>query len=323
MFRRSFVLVLVFALSACSSKEPAPETQPVETEVSEEETTEAPTSPPETGTEPAAGAQSQTSGDSIMPGEEAIAARVEDARNRLSKSEPGKIVQASIETHGGLNQWYSNGPLAFQFDYRPLEGTVRNTYQVIDTWRSRARHQVMPEKKIEFGWTGEAAWIHPADVEYKNNPRFWSLTPYYFVAVPFVLADPGVILTDAGKQEYKGVTYDLIKVTFEDGTGDAPDDYYVVYFHPETRRVGGLRYVVSYPGFFPDGGHSPEKFMAYDGAIKVDGITFAKTYPTYRWDGEKHGQKVTEIMMSQVSFPDDVKPGYFAAPEGAKILEGY
>jgi len=325
MFRILVTLVCLTFMVGCPNKEKAtPDAEPDEPtpKSAGTETAEAPEAPSETGTQPAAGAQSQPQGDSIVPSKKMIAARVADAKERLSASPEGKIVLESIEFHGGLEKWYSNGPLAFRFDYRPKDGKRRNTYQIVDTWSSRARHQVLPDKKVEFGWTGEKAWIKPADAEDTMKARFWALTPYYFVAVPFVFADPGVILSDAGKQEFEGTTYDLIKVTFEEGTGDAPDDYYVVYFDPKTRRVAGLRYVVSYPGFFPEGGHSPEKFMAYDGQQKVEGIVFSETYRTFKWKGDTHGELVTEVTLSDVSFPD-VKPGYFDVPKDAKELEGY
>jgi len=180
-------------------------------------------------------------------------------------------------------------------------------------------HQVVGTG-VSYGWDGKRAWILPADGNAGTNVRFWSLTPFYFVGVPFVLADRGTKLESAGQVEFEGVTYDTVKTSFEPGTGDAPDDFYVVYIHPETKRVAGVRYIVSYPGFFPDGGHSPEKWMAYDGAQTVDGITFPQTFRTFSWDGKTHGELGTNTTMSEVSW---VRDASFDVPEGAKALEGY
>ena len=57
-----------------------------------------------------------------------------------------------------------------------------------------------------------------------TDPRFWSLTPYYFIAMPFVMADPGVNPELAEPITVEGRTLDQVYATFDPGTGDAPDD---------------------------------------------------------------------------------------------------
>lgn len=252
--------------------------------------------------------------------------RVAESKQRLEGSEAGRLVWKSIQAHGGLDRWFSNGPIFFRFDYQPLgDGTVRDTYQTVDTWRSLARHEMADDRDTEFGWDGEQAWVYPADAELELNPRFWALTPYYFVAMPFVLADAGVQLESLDDAELRGETYDIVKVTFAEGTGDAPDDYYIVYFDKKTSEVAALRYVVSYPGFFPEGGHTPEKLMVYEGGISLDGITLAQNYPTYKWDAQTGvpGEKVTAIEMSALDFRPGLAKTFFEAPEGARMIEGY
>lgn len=253
-----------------------------------------------------------------------IEARVKKAEARLSASPAGEKVARAITAHGGLERWYANGPIQFRFRYAPVgdESKVRDTRQLVDTWRSRAVHTMVDDATHHFGWDGERAW---ADFDAKtSSPRFWSLTPYYFVGVPFVFADEGITLVDEGPIEFEGKAYDQIRVTFAAGTGDAPDDFYVMYLEQETGRVGGVRYVVSYPGFFPDGGHSPEKFMAYDGAQVIDGITLPQSFRTFAWDveGKAPKEKVTDTTLSEVSFLPETPEAAFHVPQGAQVLDG-
>ncbi len=100
----------------------------------------------------------------------------------------------------------------------------------------------------------------------------------------------------------EGITYDLVKVTFGEGVGDAPDDYYVIYLHPESHLVGAYRYVVSYPAYFPEGGHTPEKIMVLDGKQVVEEIVFPESYRTFMWKDEKAGEHVTNITLSDIHF---------------------
>ncbi|MEM0964371.1 MAG: hypothetical protein AAGK21_17725, partial [Bacteroidota bacterium] len=78
-------------------------------------------------------------------------------------------------------------------------------------------------------------------------------------------------LAAAPADSVEGRPVDVVRVTFEAGTGDAPDDYYDLLLDPETNRVQGVRYVVSYPAFNPDGGHTPETLMIYDGEQTIEG----------------------------------------------------
>jgi hypothetical protein len=303
---KSYLLVLiVFLLAACS--------KPAEMPVEQTEDSTPPITAAESGKEPASEATSQTSND--------VGARVAAAQARMMASPAGKVIWESMEAHGGLANWYEGKNLTFRFNYMPVGGKKPNdTTQTIDLWSSRARHTLTSNPEVSFGWDGKQAWVSPADAEVGTNPRFWSLTPYYFVGVPFVLGDQGVKLAMEAPIEFEGKTYDTVRVTFEDGTGDA-SDYYVVYFDQQTRKVGGLRYVVTYKGFFPDGGHSPEKFMSYDGEQDIEGIKLPVSFRTFAWDGAKEGEVVTNTTLSDVAFQPDFSD--FEVPKDARVVEGY
>ena len=256
------------------------------------------------------------------PTQEEVDARVSEARERLVSSEAGRRVWAAIDAHGGLARWYGNGPLHFRYRYeRGGDQPAIDTEQTVDTWSSRARHVVMPDSTASFGWTGDVAWVQPAGAELPTNARFWSLTPYYFVAMPFVLADPGVNLALDRQMTAEGETYDLVRVTFDAGTGDAPDDYYVLLLDPATDRVGGVRYVVSYPGFFPEGGATPEKLMLYDGAQTASGITLQEGFRSFAWTDDGVGEPAAQGTVSEVRFVPDAPDDLFAMPADAAVQE--
>lgn len=254
-----------------------------------------------------------------------VSARVQAAKARLGATEAGQRIWRAIEAHGGLEKWLGSGPLHFRFTYRPLGRDATDTYQIVDPWSSLARHKLAADPSLEFGWDGEKAWVNPPDSELATNARFWSLTPYYFVGMPFVLGDPGVRLESLPDAEFEGKGYDLVKASFEAGVGDAPDDYYILYLDKESSRVRALRYVVSYKGFRPEGGHGPEKLMAYDGTHEVGGLLFAASHRTFKYDeatGEI-GEKVTDVEVSEMGFRPGVDSTYFQPPAGARLITGW
>ena len=254
-----------------------------------------------------------------------VAQRVAEARERLDQSEAGQIMWEAIQAHGGLDTWFANGPLSFRFAYHSLTSDrVRDTWQDIDQWSSRAVHRLAENPDISFGWDGKQAWIKPAGAELDLNARFWALTPYYFVGVPFVLADPGVNLALESQIEFEGTVYNQIRATFGDGVGDAPDDYYIVLINPMTQRVGGVRYIVSYPGFFPDGGHSEEKLMAYDGVKEVEGLRLMDSMRSFKMNADGSvGEQVTKSTFSDVKFLPNIPSTHFDMPADAQAIEGY
>lgn len=99
-----------------------------------------------------------------------------------------------------------------------------------------------------------------------------------------------------------------MKVTFDPGTGDAPDGYYVLYFTKDTHWLSAIRYIVSYPWYFKKGEHLPENFMEVIGENSVNGILFPTDYKTH-WltDNQKLGGNITKIEVSDVHFIDTLK----------------
>lgn len=251
-----------------------------------------------------------------------VAGRVAEARARLEGSEAGQLVLACIEAHGGLERWLSADAIGFHYAYRPEDGrSQRRTSQTVDLRRSRViQHFDEPTRGV-VAWDGQRAWSALEDAD-AVPVRFWALTPYYFAAMPFVLADPGVKL-ERSTDEPKAAGLkdaDVVRVTFEPGTGDAPDDYYVLYIDKADHHLLGLRYVVSWRPFVEGKGiaHTPEKLVLYDQPIEVGGIRLYGRQRFFSFDGAR-GPVVTTATVSDVAFPTTFDPTGLTMPEGAVI----
>lgn len=248
--------------------------------------------------------------------------RVASAKERLTSSKAGQIVWSAMEAHGGLKTWYSNGALAFRFNYQPLDGKIgRDSYQVLDVWRNRAKHNSVTDTTDQFGWTGEKAWLKAKDsTAFAYDTKFWALTPLYLMGHPFILDGEGVNLELLPQTEYKGKTNNVVKVTFDPGTGDAPDDYYILHFDAESHLITATRYIVSYPEYFKDGGHNPEKFMEVGELKNVAGVLLPTELKTHWTKNGKPGEYITKIDITDLSFIESLPKGYFEMPEGAEEL---
>ncbi|PNW30093.1 hypothetical protein [Formosa algae] len=254
-----------------------------------------------------------------------IEKRVEKAHIKLDSTEAGKVLWSAMEAHGGLEQWFANGYFSFHFNYEPLSGKgVRDSYQTIDTWSNKARHHSMTDPSNSYGWDGEEAWVVAKDsTSFTYDTQFWALTPLYFSGQPFVLDGQGVNLELLPEQEFNGEMQNVIKATYDAGVGSAPDDYYILYINAKTNLVDAFKYIVSYPEYFPNGGHAPEKLTVTQGRTTVDGIVLATGFKTY-WSAPKEkdgmGEYITKITVDDISFAPTVEDKFFSAPEGAEIL---
>ena len=83
-----------------------------------------------------------------------------------------------------------------------------------------------------------------------------------------------------------------------------------------------MRYVVSYPGFFPDGGATPEKLMLYDGAQTAGGITLQEGFRSFAWTSTGLGEPAARGTVTDLRFVPDAPDALFDLPAGAQVLNG-
>lgn len=49
--------------------------------------------------------------------------------------------------------------------------------------------------------------------------RFFNLGSFYFISMPFVFGDSGIVITDVGTATFKGKTYRAVNIGYKKGTG--------------------------------------------------------------------------------------------------------
>ncbi len=248
--------------------------------------------------------------------------RVKKAKERLSDSDAGKVIWAAMKAHGGLYRWYRNGALEMRFNYQPIDGsTQRDSYETVDPWSNKVVHFSVNDPEEKFGFNGKEAWLKTKDsLAFAYDTKFWALTPLYLMGHPFVEDGEGVNLQLLPDATYKGKKNKVVKVTYDPGTGDAPDDYYILHFDADTYLLTATRYIVSYPEYFKDGGHNPEKFMEVGELVDVDGVLLPSELKTHWTVDGKPGEYITKIEITDLKFIKDVPANFFEIPEGAKKL---
>lgn len=252
----------------------------------------------------------------------AARANAAEARSRLEATEGGSLVLRAIDAHGGLERWYDTPTSSFGWEYSNVGANLRfKTRMVAHNRTRRVYHDVVslgtPSEPQRFegrmAWTGEEAWFVPADVT-RINSRFWALTGYYFEMIPFVFADPGVNYELLPDEELDGETYDMVRVSFDEGVGDA-DDYYVTYVDRETGLVRAIRYVVTFGGRPPGG----ETLFYYEDYNTEQGLTVPTRFRGYGFSDGERGSFRNEAWATDIDFGVPFDSARLVPPDSARI----
>jgi len=222
----------------------------------------------------------------------------------------GDALDAGISAHGGIDRWRTYGTLEYDFQ----KGETRE-HHTIDL---NSRKLLVTGDGYTIGFDGDEVWVMPDMDAYSGRPRFYSSLNFYFFGIPFVLADPGTIRESLGRSAVLDKPYDVMKVSFEPGVGDSPDDYYIAYTDTATHLVDLLLYTVTY--------RSQEASENYHARTyewqEVDGLIVPSKMSSYKWNSEDGvlGEHRSDAYFSNVTFrrerPDE---GLFVMPEGAAI----
>ncbi len=87
-----------------------------------------------------------------------------------------------------------------------------------------------------------------SSTENTASARFAAYTWSYFFLFPYKLSDPGTNWSSETEVTLNGETYNSQKLTFGEGIGDAPDDWYITYSDPETNLMQVAAYIVTAGG---------------------------------------------------------------------------
>lgn len=216
----------------------------------------------------------------------------------------------AIEAHGGMDQWQKMNSMA----YTLMKGDVKEKHQI----NLQSRKARIMTDDWTLGFDGEEVWVTPDKAAFgKGSPRFYHNLIFYFFALPYVATDPGINYEVLPDKMIHDKAYDAVKISYNAGVGDAPDDYYIMHFDKETHIMHLLLYTVTY--------YSKEKSdkynaIIYDDWIDVNGLKLPGSFKGYKYaDGALGDQRYERVFLdhylSEKSYIDET----FAMPKGAEI----
>ena len=227
-----------------------------------------------------------------------------------------ELVGAMIEAHGGMRRWSSSPSVSFE-DHWMLPGGFGYGMQVVVEQGRRRSYAAIVGTEAMLGWDGEKTWAHHWSLP--APPRFMAQLNYYFLNLPWLTRDPGVVLRHEGLRRLARDTteYEAVRMTFEPGTGDTPNDYYVLYIHPESHLLKACEYIVTYRALLPEGvEHTPPHVLVYEEYETVNELKVPTKFTIYK------GESVyAECKIRNWSFDKPFDASRVEMPDGAVVDE--
>ena len=157
-----------------------------------------------------------------------------------------ELLQPTLEAHGGLGPWQSYQSFEYRLVGFPLTPAVAEPSQ--STVDLKNRHNRIESEGYTVGWNGHQAWATPNPDAVGLPPRFYTLGSFYFIGMPFVFADPGVILEQEADATFRGTTYKVLRARYATGVGHSADDDYLIYIDKQTHRLALIEHSVTETG---------------------------------------------------------------------------
>ena len=157
--------------------------------------------------------------------------------------------------------------------------------------------------------------FHSPNLKNEKAARFDAYTWMYFLLFPNKLNDQGTIWSDVESTKFNDKTYDLQQLTFEANTGDAPDDWYMVYSDPKTNMIDYVAYIVTV-NKSTEAAEADPHAIGYSNYKMVDGIPVAHNWEFYEWtkDGGL-GKVIGNATIKNVKFVQS-EVNTFMVPKG-------
>lgn len=207
-----------------------------------------------------------------------------------------ELLQIALKAHGGLEQWQAMRTLSYD-----IERNGMTEHQLVDL---RNRKVLLGTKQYQVGFDGKEVWVAPNKAAFgKSSARFYHNLRFYFFAMPFIAADPGIKYEVIKNDSLNGKIYDAIKLTYEAGVGDAPKDEYLLYFDQNTHQMEWLLYTVTY---FT--GEKGDKYNAlhYAEWRTVEGLVLPEKLVGYTFKNDSIGNKRYERTFENIELSKDI-----------------
>ncbi|MEZ4883355.1 MAG: DUF6503 family protein [Chitinophagales bacterium] len=240
------------------------------------------------------------------------AANPPKTRVAISKDPFVEKVEKAHNRYGFLSK------TAIQFDILLMFGGKERMNGKMTLLTNSSKGLIELQNGDKMYYVNDKVYYSP-DIENEKRVRFNAYTWSYFFLFPFKLSDEGTVWSDYEPKTMNDKSYLVHKLTFKAGTGDAPDDWYVVYADEEKHLIDVAAYIVTANKTQAEAEEDPHAII-YKNYKEVSGVPIATNWEFWGWT-TKDGltEQLGEATLSNLKFVE-VEDNLFEAPEGFKEI---
>ncbi len=232
-----------------------------------------------------------------------------NTKEKMSKKYPEALAKV-FDAHGSLSKWKEMKSLSYE-----IVRESGNEKQWVDLMN---RNERIEASTFKTGFDGTNYWLE-ADTTYKGNPKFYKNLMFYFYAMPFVVADDGIIYTETKDLQFEDKSYPGIRISYDAGVGISPEDEYFVHYNPDTYQMEWLGYTVT---FFTGEKSKKIKWIRYDDWKSFDGLVLPNSITWYKMEEDKIIEPRTPTQFTNVQISQEpLDQKFFDKTEKATYVE--
>lgn len=221
-----------------------------------------------------------------------LASTSASAEPEYASTETREVIERMVEAHGGLERWQAAPSIRFDnVMFMNMAGPQQlpwwASHEVIEQGGRRA-YQEWPLDQAMLAYDGERVWSQ--NWKRGNMPVFMTHFFYYFVNLPWLTQDDGVILGEPGRYTWPGTDRELISIEMRYAeaptVGKTARDYYVLFIDPETYRLRAYQYAIGYGPMLDLMGVPADRplfgpmWRLITRDVEVDGLVFPASFRT-------------------------------------------
>ncbi|MEK6154915.1 DUF6503 family protein [Flavobacteriaceae bacterium 3-367] len=239
----------------------------------------------------------------------------EEASKTMSQTAESRYpnaLQKVFEAHGGISAW--RGKKSLVYDMPKANGKETHTTNLY------SRKDRIDALNFSMGFDGEKVWLLDENDSYDGDPVFYHNLMFYFYAMPFILADKGIVYGETEDLVFQGKHYPGVRIRYEVGVGTSYKDEYFIHYDPETYQMTWLGYTVTYRS----GEKSDNvKWIRYNDWMEVAGVILPRSITWHAYEGRDIKEAKSTVPFENVVLSETAKPdAFFAKPETAKVVVG-
>ncbi|MEL6916550.1 MAG: DUF6503 family protein [Bacteroidota bacterium] len=222
-----------------------------------------------------------------------------------------EALQKVFDAHGGLANWKNKQSLIYDMP--------KSSNKETHTTNLYSRKDRIDTPDFSMGFDGEHVWLLDENETYKGDAVFYHNLMFYFYAMPFIIADDGIIYSDTSDLVFEDKSYPGIRISYNADVGTSPKDEYFVHYDPETYEMAWLGYTVTYRT-----GEVSEnvKWIRYNDWMQVSNVMLPKSITWHAYDDRDIKEAKSTVSFENVVLKETaISEDFFTRPAMAKIVK--